>query len=361
MELADTILMIVLSRVPLESQGMLKRTCRRIHQTLRSLAFRRTRVASGWGERAIVRIGRPCFALIDGNWRELPTPRVVPLFAACAVSGDTLIVIGGLSPWANRHRRDRELLSQVIAYTHGSGWSRLPDLVSPRGFVHAEALADGRIVAFGGSTNARFSKSGDAMALSLAKNAKWTPLPRLLRPATQVATGVLGTTLFAAGGGTDKQPRLGCLDILQVFDGTAWHLKSPMPEPRRAAKGAVCLGKFYVVGGLDVQGRHTNSVFVYNIDKDIWSETAPLPRHHLHGKYRGEVVVHEDQLYFFPTPDNNYEDQDGAFQRPKWKQPLIYLDRIKAWTPLPLTTSAPASWTAETKNETEVYASLLMG
>ncbi|KAJ8612121.1 hypothetical protein CTAYLR_002423 [Chrysophaeum taylorii] len=364
-ELADSILMLVLSRVPLESQQKLMRTCRRLKETLSSRGFRLVRVATGWGERAIVRIGRPCFVLIDGVWREFPTPKVVPLFAACAVAsapaGDALVLVGGLSPWVNKDRGDRELLSQVVAYTPGRGWSRLPDLLSPRGFVQAEALADGRVVAFGGATNNRFSKSRDAMSLAIdAPHTTWSPLPRLPRPVSQVATGVLGSTLFAAGGGSDRLQRLGCLDVLQVFDGESWTVRAPMPHPRRAAKGAVCRGRFYVVAGLDPMGRHTNTVFIYDPQTDRWEESCPLPRHHLQGKYRGELVAHDDRLYFFPTPDNCYDDK-GVYHRPKWKQPLIFLERTKTWTPLPLTTTAPPAWAAHTWNETEVYASLLLG
>lgn len=396
-KLTDTLLIVVLSRVPLGSQTRMMKTCHRLLRIILSRAFRRERVATGCCERAIVRIGNPCFALISGKWREMPTPRECeqPMFAACVVasdpSGDTLMLVGGLSKGIDVRRGDREPLTQVLAYTNGLGWWRMPqlsDCLVPKGSLLQAACLSGRVVVFGGSTNFFHSDLREGVAMTISIEDKvWRRWPvRLPRPFAQVAIAANGSTLFVAGGaclssttqdghvaaGVHANPPL---DDLDVFDDVekVWAKRRPMPARRRAAKGAFCKGSFYVVGGVDPDGNYTNTVFMYNLARDEWTEKASLPARetfggarHLqqHQQFRGELLAHDDSLYFFPaisTEASSSEHDNDVDSRRRWRPPLVYLPSVDSWAQLPIQTNAPAGWKAEPWNETESYASLLMG
>lgn len=74
--------------------------------------------------------------------------------------------------------------------------------------------------------------------------------------------------------------------------GTHWETAAPMKKARSEIGAAEVNGKIYVIGGLDGYGRTTDSVEVYDIEKDSWSEAAKLPQalHHPAVTTDGEKV-----------------------------------------------------------------------
>lgn len=56
-----------------------------------------------------------------------------------------------------------------------------------------------------------------------------------------------------------------------------WERLSNLPEPRSESKAVGYDGKIYVVGGLNNKELAENSMFVYDINEDVWGVGTSMP------------------------------------------------------------------------------------
>ncbi len=77
--------------------------------------------------------------------------------------------------------------------------------------------------------------------------------------------------------------------------GGTWQTVASMPAARQELATAVLDGKVYVIGGFDLRGFSTSTVFVYNPNTNAWSSAQPIPFAVNHGA----AAVAAGKLYSF--------------------------------------------------------------
>jgi N-acetylneuraminic acid mutarotase len=109
---------------------------------------------------------------------------------------------------------------------------------------------------------------------------KWTTLPNLPGPIDHLAFGVIGSTLYLAGG---RQAKIAShQNSLYAFDAKVgkWATKAPMPTSRGGVASAVHKGRLYVFGG---EGNKSDpkgvfgQVEVYDPATNQWTNLPPMP------------------------------------------------------------------------------------
>ncbi|MAN73634.1 MAG: galactose oxidase [Henriciella sp.] len=112
----------------------------------------------------------------------------------------------------------------------------------------------------------------------------WTDAPALPGPNGESTAGVIGQTLYLAGG---RQPAASRnLDwndhadtaALLAFDGSHWDRLAPMAYPRNSAAGGVIDGRLHVVAGRTVEDGNTPVHEAYDPATDRWETLAPMPK-----------------------------------------------------------------------------------
>lgn len=172
---------------------------------------------------------------------------------------------------------------------HLGSWMTLAPAPTKRTEV-AAAVLDGKIYVLGGFAEPTL---GNLASLTItdrvevydpAKN-EWTvraPLPVGLHHA---GAGVIGNRLYVVGGFTRSFLSV-WHPVASVYvydpDKDIWTERSPMPTARGALAVAESGGKLYAIGGFDGL-RNRAEVEVYDPDTNTWSAVAPLPtpRDHL--------------------------------------------------------------------------------
>jgi hypothetical protein len=107
----------------------------------------------------------------------------------------------------------------------------------------------------------------------------WHDVAPMPTPRDNLATAVLRGQVYAVGG----VDRVGITAVVEVYNPRTgwWTTKKSLPRPRVGAGAAVFGDRLYVAGGAfplgDDVGQITNSMVVYDPDRNRWQPAAPMP------------------------------------------------------------------------------------
>lgn len=205
------------------------------------------------------------------GWATAPAVLAGPTQETATVAVDGKVyVIGGFNATAGVVR------TVQIYDTATCSWSLGPEL--PRAVHHANAAdVGGTIYVLGAMTTLDFRAIGDVWAWNPATDAGWTT--RASMPAGtergSAIVGVLGDRVILAGG-----LRGGAVAEVSAFDPATdtWDTAlPPLPQPRDHACGGVIGGTLYVAGGrLGTVGTIAGDVFAYTPGGG-WVARAAMP------------------------------------------------------------------------------------
>jgi hypothetical protein len=166
-----------------------------------------------------------------------------------------------------------------------AGWEFGPPMANRRSYVAAAELG-GRIYVAGGMFGAAGTRLDRVQRFDPERGA-WTTLSRLPEPVRAAAGAVRGGEFLVIGGTTER----GGGRQVYAFDG-GWRRGPPLPRALYN-HSAVTVGRaVYVLGGYDTRGEELRSVFV--LGNGGWRRTTPLPRPvHAFGAvvFNGEIWV----------------------------------------------------------------------
>ena len=158
--------------------------------------------------------------------------------AAAAVLDGKVHVVGGTEG-------GNDLTSMAIYDPAADAWTSGAAMAAPRRDLAAAALA-GRLLALGGYTTAYIDDGGYRRAVEQYDPATlaWGAAPAMLEARADLAVAVVGTQLFAIGGGNVTR----ALADVAMFDATtqAWTPKTAMPTGLAWPRAELVGGKVYV-------------------------------------------------------------------------------------------------------------------
>lgn len=168
-----------------------------------------------------------------------------------------------------------------------AGWPALPDppavdacplrwearagLPTPRGYLAAAALPDGRVLAIGGWT---FSGPTAAVEAYTPSANSWQSVVSLSTGRNGLAAATVDGKVYVIGGYT-----IGVSDLVEVYDPAinTWSVRAALPTARALLGAAVVGGKIYAIGGRDNNGQAMPVVEEYDPQTDQWRDRAPMP------------------------------------------------------------------------------------
>jgi hypothetical protein len=168
---------------------------------------------------------------------------------------------------------------------HEPGWEFAAPMANRRSYVAAAELG-GRIYVAGGMFGAAGTRLDRVQRFDPAANA-WTTLPRLPQPVRAAAGAVRGADFLVIGG----TPVGGGGRQVYAYDG-AWRSIRPLPRALYNHSAVTLGGRVYVLGGYDTEGEELRTVYV--LDRGRWRAAPQLPRPvHAFGAvaFRGEIWV----------------------------------------------------------------------
>lgn len=330
--IAPIYMQLIACRVPRADHDALRCVSKRWRSAAERVGLQRLRAVSGWTETRLIVAGggdsvyergdsdptpdrEETWALIGGRWRAMcaqPAPRcdgaVVSWRGRVVCVGGTRTVKNDADEWTMKTG-----VSDVVTYDAATDtWAELPAKIDARTSAYAavDPLTDSLVVVGGWRVVGDFldaahanqqvfpdEEVGSMQMLANPTDAAWTALPPPPYPVSNFAAGVIGSSLYVAGGlcwGSNgwRMPS----DTLQVFDfGTrTWSLGPPMPAARYYGAGCACLGKLYIVGGKDASRQLTREVYVFDAASGEWSRGLKLPfdrYYHSCIEHRGKLVV----------------------------------------------------------------------
>ncbi|MGA3057780.1 MAG: hypothetical protein ABSE70_07065 [Candidatus Limnocylindrales bacterium] len=220
----------------------------------------------------------PKLAYGDGTWaraESLPQGRW-GTGSAVLRDGRVLVVGGALGSSSN------SATDSVIIYDPAtSHWSAATHMLQPRAYPMVVALADGSILAVGGSRNLQ---PLDTAERYYPDNGTWVAAGRLNVPRTQGTLTLLSDGhVLAVGGGMEGSPGWASTASAEIFDPTAgsWSLAAPM-SAARAFHTATLLpgGEVLVTGGATiyngVHGSVTAMAEIYIPRLNTWRSAARM-------------------------------------------------------------------------------------
>ena len=170
-------------------------------------------------------------------------------------------------------------------------WSRLPYFRS----THENGsitIINGRLTTVGGISNS-LAHSNELFSLTgEGSDRRWTkefpPMPTKRCDTTAVCTG---TTLIVAGGRGEGDTVLSTVELMNT-ENHQWSTAADLLEPLYLASATVCGDQLYMLGGLNKDGKYTNSVYTCSVSallqscvqssliekvSIIWRQVADLP------------------------------------------------------------------------------------
>ena len=308
MEWSDEELLNLLVRVPFAWHHELRAVCRKFNDLVKSDEFCQMRVESKYAEHGCVfaggvddswRLITSCMMVADAGrdprrapaWRDPRAPAwrqrmrarpIAPLasvraHAASVVFEGELFVLGG-----NVDRRGTLTNTVEVYNPRTNSWRSCAPMSEPRSRF-ATGIVGGRVVVAGGlgRVDDRIAVLDTAEAYDPTTET-WTPLPPLPHATEDAAACVLNGCLFVAGGsGADGAD--GLIDHLQMYDGTGWTLKAPLPTVRMGGCMVAYDGRLVIFGGQiyeedgewDGELRQEKNLLTYDPITNTWENQPP--------------------------------------------------------------------------------------
>lgn len=115
------------------------------------------------------------------------------------------------------------------------------------------------------------------LAEGVENNSRWDLAEEMPTPRTDLTATVLENDIYAIGGANYQED--GQMDVVEVYDidRNEWIKSSPLPYRLDHTSAVAYEGKIYVVGGFLEDKETTDKVLVYEPDEDQWNEVEPLP------------------------------------------------------------------------------------
>ena len=214
----------------------------------------------------------------DGSWsRAESLPRAMWGSGSALLGDGRFMVVGGATGSSSN-----DATAAVNLYDPATGhWSAATQMLQPRAYPMVARLADGSVLAAGGSRNGQPLDTAERYNPS---NGTWVAAGRLNLPRTQGNLILLqdGRAL-ATGGGIEGSPGWSSTASVELFDPVkgVWTIGSPMSVPRARHTATILPGgDVLVVGGAttfhgDV-GSVTASVEIYSPRTNSWRAAAPM-------------------------------------------------------------------------------------
>lgn len=193
-------------------------------------------------------------------------------------------------------------------------WTTVAALPAPKVLHGAASANDGRVYAFGGTSNDGPPVTATVFAFNLDLDI-WTPAaPLAAGPRRNFAYASDANGLLYAIGGYDFSGPPFALSRVERYDPQtdAWTQLSDMPTPRQGPAAATGLdGRIYVMGGTDLSFQTTAVTEIYEPIADNWTVASPMltPRTgfgaaagldgliYVFGGYSGDAYVNSAEAY----------------------------------------------------------------
>lgn len=116
-----------------------------------------------------------------------------------------------------------------------------------------------------------------------------------------------GIWIIGGLSGSTFTPAIGDVDLYDPVSDTWYHGVTTLPTPASFAGATSCDGKIYVIGGFDTSGTVLNTVQIYDVALDSWSEGATMPgtRANIH------AVTVNGRIYVLGGTTGNYNATYG--------------------------------------------------
>ncbi|KAF3703624.1 Kelch-like protein 40b Kelch repeat and BTB domain-containing protein 5b [Channa argus] len=194
--------------------------------------------------------------------------------ASLVTKENQIFVAGGL--FFDEQNKEDPLCSFFLQYDPVSAdWLGMPPVPSPR-FLFGLGEAENSIFVLGGKELKEQERTLDSVLVYDRESFKWGESEAISYPVYGHATVSHNNIIYVIGGkGDDKM----CLNKMCAYDAKRfeWKELAPMKIARSLFGATVHNGQIYVAAGVTDNGL-TDSVEVYNIATNKWSDSAPLPQ-----------------------------------------------------------------------------------
>jgi N-acetylneuraminic acid mutarotase len=213
------------------------------------------------------------------SWRVGPELPGAETHAGVVSLGGDFVLIGGFVG----NVLDRTTTAGVWRWNVATAqWTAAADLPTPRAAV-ASAVIGTAIYAAGGLAEDGNTDSGDHVVLELLGTRSWNSAAPLAIPRNHGGGAASGGLFYAVSGRHAWDEVNGDDAALDAFDPAtgAWQARAPMPLARSEIGAATLVlndGRLLVIGG-SIPGKHPSAdVLSYDTRADTWSELTPLPQ-----------------------------------------------------------------------------------
>lgn len=278
----------------------------------------------------------PHFDLVTSAVREIPKgiPQQ-PCLPGGAVTGGFAAAAGGrfyLLGGADASGPNN--LVRVLDPRTGQGsiGPPLPEAVS-----HAQGGVIGSSIYLAGGLTKDGKPTGALQVLDTGTNT-WSVMAPLPTPVAGAAAAAIDGKLYVVGGDTYVQEAESITDRVQVYDPATntWSEGAPAPQATAGSGGVAVGSKLYVIGGRKRDNSLTRRVSIYNAVTDRWHDGARL----LRGVYEAAAAADDSCIYLIGGRESvNGETERGV---------QLYVFANNAWrdgmdAPLPTAASAVAA------------------
>ena len=203
------------------------------------------------------------------------------------IADDQLYVYGGHTGSAHSYSIEEQSdRFWKLDLTAPQPWEKLP--AGPR-LQGLALVGDGKtLIRIGGFTalNAKGEEDRLSSQAEVARfdpgRGQWTTMPALPEPRSSFDAAVVDGWLYVAGG-WNMQPDAETQWSAQAYrlhldhPNAVWETTPDPPMQRRALAVESHRGKLFVLGGMDISGRPTTQVAVYDPAANSWSDGPSLP------------------------------------------------------------------------------------
>ena len=210
---------------------------------------------------------------------DMPTAR---FNFAVAVFENRIYCIGGLIGGSNFYEGSKVSGAIEVYDPAKDVWETKKPMPTPLINLQANVI-EGKIFLIGGKTGGQYSTNAITQAYDPILET-WTQAALMPYPVSSYASAVVENKIYVFGGQAESGSPMN-LNTTQIYDTTqnSWTLGKPLAFPllNSAACSLLNSKTIYVIGGqFGNNGNSTDTVQIYNVNKDSWSfgDSLPAPR-----------------------------------------------------------------------------------